>query len=237
MVVLGLAASRSRAQAMIGDGLVSINGAIARKPAQNVPDDAEVSVTGTSHAWVSRAALKLVHALDTFDLTPHGMALDIGASTGGFTQVLLARGAAHVHALDVGHSQFHDSLRGDPRVTVHEGVNARDLSPEMIPPPDWITCDVSFISLTKVLPPALDLARPGARLVALIKPQFEAGRAAIGKGGVVKDGEVHDTVCALIRQFIADSGWDVQGTTPSPITGSDGNREFLIAARRMAGSR
>jgi 23S rRNA (cytidine1920-2'-O)/16S rRNA (cytidine1409-2'-O)-methyltransferase len=235
MVALGLAPSRSRAQAMIASGVVTVNGTVATKPSRDVGENAEIAVSDTSHRWVSRAAFKLEHALDAFALTPHGMALDIGASTGGFTQVLLERGAAHVHALDVGHGQLHALLREDARVTVHEGVNARNLPAGLISPPDWITCDASFISLTKVLPPSLELARPGAVLVALIKPQFEAGRDAIGKGGIVKDPHIHVEVCTVIHGFLTGSGWQVQGIEPSPITGSDGNREFLVAASKPGG--
>ena len=234
LVVLGLAASRARARALIEAGVVTVAGRVARKPGQPVPADAEVAVTGDPCPWVSRAALKLLHALDTFALSPRGTALDLGASTGGFAQVLLAKGASRVYAVDVGHGQLHPRLRDDPRVVSLEGVNARDLSADLVPPPDWITADLAFISLVKALPAALALAGPGATLVALIKPQFEAGRAHVGRGGIVRDPEVHAAVRARIRDFLTGRGWRVTGETASPIEGGDGNREFLIAAVRPA---
>lgn len=229
MVDLGLAPSRARAQALIRAGAVSVDGRKAEKPSQRA--EGEIALTADPNPWVSRAALKLVHALDHFALSPRGMALDIGASTGGFTEVLLARGADHVHALDVGHDQIHPRLASDPRATVHEGVNARALPSGLIPPLDWIVTDVSFISLEKALPPALTLALPGAHLVALIKPQFEAGPEKVGKGGIVKDPAIHKEVCERIHTWLTGLGWQILGRTDSPITGSDGNREFLIAAR------
>ena len=195
----------------------------------------DVAVTA-GFPWVGRGALKLIHALDHFGLAPAGEALDIGASTGGFTQVLLARGAARVHALDVGHGQLDPALAADPRVVSLEGVNARALPAEVaarLPPPDWITADVSFISLTLALPPALALARPGAHLVGLIKPQFEAGPGHVRKG-IVRDPAVHAEVCGRIAAFLAAGGWQVLGVTTSPIAGGDGNREFLVAARLAA---
>jgi len=184
LVAEGLASSRSRAQDLIAAGAVQIDGRPADRPGQRTAGT--ISLSAAPLPWVSRAALKLLHALDRFDLTPAGHALDLGASTGGFTQVLLARGADHVHAVDVGHGQLHPRLAADPRVTVLEGTHARDLPPGL-PVFDWITADLSFISLEKALPVALQAARPGTRLVALIKPQFEAGRAAVGKGGIVRD--------------------------------------------------
>lgn len=229
LVEQGLAPSRARAQALIKEGAVTVDGAIAQKPSQRAVGD--IVVTADPNPWVSRAALKLELALDHFALVPSGMALDLGASTGGFTQVLLARGAGHVHALDVGHGQIHSSLTDDPRVTVHEGVNARALPPGLIPPLDWIVTDVSFISLDKALPPALALALPGAHLVALIKPQFEAGPAHVGKGGIVRDPAIHAEVCERVRSWLDGLGWRIIGVTGSPITGSDGNHEFLISAR------
>jgi 23S rRNA (cytidine1920-2'-O)/16S rRNA (cytidine1409-2'-O)-methyltransferase len=195
-----------------------------------VPDSAQVSVAADPNPWVSRAALKLVHALDEFGLAPHGTALDVGASTGGFTEVLLTRGAARVFALDVGHGQLHPRIAADPRVVSLEGVNARAIPEGLVPPVDWIVSDVSFISLEKALPGPLALARPGAMLVALIKPQFEAGRAHVGRGGIVRDAGVHATVCTRIREWLMRLGWQVTGEVPSPIEGGDGNREFLIAA-------
>lgn len=202
-----------------------IAGRPATRPATRT--EGEIELLG-DFPWVGRGALKLLHALDHFGLKPHGRALDIGASTGGFTEVLLARGAAHVMALDVGHGQLAPALRADPRVTVLEGVNARALPP--LDPPDWITTDVSFISLRLALPPALRLARPGAHLVALVKPQFEAGRDHVGKGGIVRDPAIRAHVCDDIAAFLGAEGWRVLGLADSPIPGGDGNREFLIAA-------
>lgn len=230
MVAEGLVTSRARAQALIADGSVMVAGTVVRKPGART--DGTITVTADPMPWVSRAARKLIHALTEFALAPSGIALDLGASTGGFVQVLLANGADNVHAVDVGHGQLHPQVAADPRVIVHEGINARDLPKGLLPPPDWITADLSFISLEKALPPALELARTGATLVALIKPQFEAGRAHIGKGGIVRDPIVHQLVCARIRDFLVERGWQVIGLTASPITGSDGNREFLIAAQK-----
>jgi 23S rRNA (cytidine1920-2'-O)/16S rRNA (cytidine1409-2'-O)-methyltransferase len=231
LVDLGLAESRARARALIEAGVVTVGGVVARKPSRTVSDDARVAVTADPNPWVSRAALKLVHALDAFGLTPRGTALDIGASTGGFTEVLLARGAERVFALDVGHGQLHPRIAADPRVVSLEGVNARCIPAGLVPPVDWIVADVSFISLEKALPGPLALARPGAVLVALIKPQFEAGRMHVGRGGIVRDPGVHQAVRARIRDWLTDLGWQVTGESPSPIEGGDGNREFLIAAR------
>lgn len=231
MVAEGLVPSRARAQALIAAGVVTVEGEIVRRPADRRPGT--IAVTAEPNPWVSRAALKLVHALDRLGLTPSGIALDLGASTGGFTQVLLARGADHVHAVDVGHGQLHPDVATDARVTNHEGINVRALPEGLSPPVDWITADLSFISLEKALPPALAVARSGAILVALIKPQFEAGRARVGKGGVVRDESVQTEVCARIRSFVESAGWAVLGETESPILGSDGNREFLIAARKQ----
>lgn len=230
LVAEGLAPSRARAQAMIKAGAVTVDGTAITKPADT--RSGALAVTA-SDPWVSRAAHKLLQALDTFGLEPAGVALDLGASTGGFTQVLLARGAAEVHAIDVGHGQLAPDIAADPRVHVYEGVNAKAL-PDTLPVPDWITVDLSFISLAKALPPALALARPGAHLVALIKPQFEAGRAHIGKGGIVKDTNVHDAVCDRVHTFLSEQHWTPLGLIESPILGSDGNREFLIAARKNA---
>lgn len=227
LVELGLAPSRARARTLIAAGAVLVDGRPATRPSARAEGRIEVT---EAFPWVGRGALKLLHALDTFGLTPHGRALDIGASTGGFTQVLLARGAERVTALDVGHGQLDPGLRADPRVTVLEGVNARALPP--LEPPDWVVADVSFISLTLALPPALELARPGATLVALVKPQFEAGRENVGRGGIVRDPTVHAAVCERIAEFLSARGWQVLGLTDSPIEGGDGNREFLIAARK-----
>ncbi|MEO1000404.1 MAG: TlyA family RNA methyltransferase [Pseudomonadota bacterium] len=233
LVAAGLAESRARAQALIAAGVVRVGGRPAEKASAEVADGAALEVTGNPNPWVSRAALKLVHALDHFGISTAGrVALDLGASTGGFTEVLLARGAAHVHAVDVGHGQLHPRLAGDPRVTLWEGVNARAL-PSALPRPGIVTADLSFISLTTALPPALVLAAPDADLIALIKPQFEAGKGAVGKG-VVRDPEVQAEVRARIAAFLRDAGWSVTGQAESPIAGGDGNREFLIAARKPA---
>lgn len=213
-------------------GAVTVDGAVARKPAQPVGPEARIALTAEPMPWVGRAALKLLHALETFGLTPRGVALDVGASTGGFTEVLLARGASQVHALDVGQGQIHPRLAADPRVVSLEGVNAREIPADLVPPVDWITADVSFISLEKALPGALALAKPGAVLVALIKPQFEAGRVHVGRGGIVRDPAVHAVVRARIRAWLERQGWQVTGECESPIEGGDGNREFLIAARK-----
>jgi 23S rRNA (cytidine1920-2'-O)/16S rRNA (cytidine1409-2'-O)-methyltransferase len=231
LVERGLAPSRARARALIAAGVVTVDGRAARRPAEAVGPEARIALTDDPCPWVSRAGLKLAHALDAFSLTPHGTALDLGASTGGFTEVLLARGAAHVHAIEVGHGQLAPRLRGDPRITLHEGVNARAIPQGLVPPVDWITADLSFIPLETALPPALALARPGATLVALIKPQFEAGPEHVGKGGIVRDPAVREAVCARIAAFLGARGREVLGTVPSPIEGGDGNREFLIAAR------
>jgi 23S rRNA (cytidine1920-2'-O)/16S rRNA (cytidine1409-2'-O)-methyltransferase len=233
MVELGLAPSRARARALIEAGAVLVDGRPVTRPAARA--GGAVAVTA-DFPWVGRGALKLLHALDHFGLAPCGEALDIGASTGGFTQVLLARGAARVHALDVGHGQLAPSLAADPRVVSLEGVNARALPAGLVaalPPQDWITADVSFISLTLALPAALALARPGAHLVALVKPQFEAGPGHVRKG-IVRDPAVHASASDRIAAFLTERGWQVLGVTTSPIAGGDGNREFLIAARRAA---
>ena len=232
LVSAGLADSRSRAQALISAGVVLVDGKVAKKPSQKV-GDAKLALTGNPNPWVSRAALKLAHALEEFDLSPEGaVALDVGASTGGFTEVLLANGATRVYALDVGHGQLHGRLKSDPRVVNIEGVNARDIPEGLIPPVGWIVTDVSFISLEKALPAALSLACTGATLVALIKPQFEVGRSGIGKGGIVKDATAQQAVRERIETFLEAGGWQVTHRGDSPITGSDGNREFLVAASK-----
>jgi 23S rRNA (cytidine1920-2'-O)/16S rRNA (cytidine1409-2'-O)-methyltransferase len=235
LVAAGHADSRVRAQRLIAAGAVTVDGTVARRSSQAVRPGATIAVAAEPMPWVSRAALKLLHALDTFDLHPRrAVAFDLGASTGGFTEVLLARGAARVVAIDVGHGQLHPRVAADPRVTVVEGVNVRTL-PEGLPPglpaPGFLTADLSFIGLAKALPASMALAAPGAVLVALIKPQFEAGPAAIGRGGLVKDPAVHAAVRADVRAFLSGAGWAVLGEAESPIAGGDGNREFLIAAR------
>jgi 23S rRNA (cytidine1920-2'-O)/16S rRNA (cytidine1409-2'-O)-methyltransferase len=232
LVARGLAPSRARAQALVAAGVVAVDGARAAKPAQSVDLASEITVSEDPCPWVGRGALKLLHALDAFGLTPaDAVALDLGASTGGFTEVLLARGAARVHAVDVGTAQLHPSLRADPRVSSHEGVNARDLRQLALPPLDWIVADVSFISLTLALPPALALARPGATLVALVKPQFEAGREAVGRGGLIRDPAALNAARARVRDFLTGAGWTVTHEGESPIAGGEGAKEFLLAAR------
>jgi 23S rRNA (cytidine1920-2'-O)/16S rRNA (cytidine1409-2'-O)-methyltransferase len=233
LVDRGLAESRSRAQALILAGKVFSAGRRIDKPGQTLPDDLALDVRGQDHSWVSRGGLKLAHALRHFDLSPAGrVCLDIGASTGGFTDVLLAHGAVKVHAVDVGHGQFAWSLRNDPRVVVHEKTNARYISAATIPDPiEALVCDASFIGLSTLLPAPLSLCVPGAWAVALIKPQFEAGREAVGRKGVVRDPAVHQAVCERVRAWWSGlPAWQVLGVTDSPITGPEGNREFLIAA-------
>ena len=231
LVQRGLYPSRARARDAILRGTVSVDGVVAAKPAQNITADAEIIINDDARSYVSRAALKLKAALDRFALDPKGRGcLDLGASTGGFTQVLLEQGARHVTAVDVGHGQMAEALRADPRVTVIEGLNARDIARDHAPDVEFITADVSFISLKLALPAALALARKGAPLVALIKPQFEAGREAVGKTGVIADPVVHDAVCRDIAQWLDEHGWRIIGLMPAPIEGGDGNREFLIGA-------
>ncbi len=240
LVDRGLVDSRARAQALIMAGKVFSDTRRIDKPGQALPADAPLTLRGEDHPWVSRGGLKLAHALAHFGLSPAGrVCLDIGASTGGFTDVLLAHGASRVYAVDVGHGQLDWKLRRDDRVTVLERTNARHLTAAEIPePPAALTCDASFIGLRTVLPASLDLAAPGAWLVALIKPQFEAGRAQVGKGGVVRDPAVHAAVCATIRDWLdALPDWRVLGVTPSPITGPEGNVEFLIAAEKAPARR
>ncbi len=231
----GLVESRTRAQALILAGLVFSGEARVAKAGDLLAGDAPLALRGQDHPWVSRGGLKLAHALAHFGLSAAGRrCLDIGASTGGFTDVLLDAGAAHVDAVDVGHGQLAWKLRQDPRVSVHERVNARRLDRSIIPAPiGALVCDASFIGLRVVLPAGLELCEPGGWAVALIKPQFEAGRGAIGSKGVVRDPAVHAEVCAVVREWWSGlAGWSVLGIEPSPITGPEGNREFLIAARR-----
>ncbi|MFT8676535.1 MAG: TlyA family RNA methyltransferase [Acetobacter sp.] len=234
LVDRGLVESRSKAQALIMAGLVFSGEKRIAKAGDPLAEDVALEVRGQDHPWVSRGGCKLAHALEYFDLSPEGRTcLDVGASTGGFTDVLLTHGARAVYAVDVGHGQLAWKLRSDPRVTVLEKCNARYLDNTLIPhPPEAIVCDASFIGLRTVLPAALALAAPGAWAVALIKPQFEAGRDQIGAKGVVRDVAVHDAVCATIQTWWQTlPGWQVLGIEPSPITGPEGNREFLIAAR------
>jgi 23S rRNA (cytidine1920-2'-O)/16S rRNA (cytidine1409-2'-O)-methyltransferase len=235
LVDRGLVESRTKAQALIMAGLVTASGRRVDKPGAALAEDAELTVAGRDHPWVSRGGLKLAFAFDNFAIPVNGaVALDIGASTGGFTDVLLAHGASLVHAVDVGRGQLAWKLRQDTRVVVHEGVNARHLTRAEIPEPtDLITCDASFIGLATVLPAPLSLAAEQAGLVALIKPQFEAGRSDIGKGGVVRDPAVHRGVCERASAWVAaQPGWGVIGIAESPIQGPAGNREFLLYARR-----
>ncbi len=233
IVDLDLAPSRARAQALVKAGVVMVGGAPARKASQTVASDVAITISGDPNPWVSRAGLKLAHAIDFWSLDPSGaVALDVGASTGGFTEVLLAKGATEVYALDVGHGQLHRSLQNHPRVHNLEGVNARAISPGLVPPIDWIVSDVSFISLTKALPGPLATAKPGARLVALVKPQFELSPKEIGKGGIVSDASAHDRAREAIKAFLTAAGWVVEGETDSPVLGGDGNKEFLVTAIR-----
>ena len=219
-------------------GLVFVGDMRVEKPGQMLALDVAIAVRGQDHPWVSRGGLKLVHGLRSFAIDPAGLVcLDVGASTGGFTDVLLTHGAAKVYAVDVGHGQLAWKLRQDPRVVVLEKTNARYLDSALIPEPvDLVVCDASFISLTVVLPAAMALAKPDARLVALIKPQFEVGKGEVGKGGVVRDPAQHAAVCAKIRGWLEAQAWRVLGLAESPITGPEGNREFLIAAAKGQGS-
>jgi 23S rRNA (cytidine1920-2'-O)/16S rRNA (cytidine1409-2'-O)-methyltransferase len=229
LVARGLCPSRARARDAVLRGTVKVDGEQAAKPSQPVGAGSVLTIEDPAQAYVSRAALKLKHGLAQFGISARAKAcLDIGASTGGFTQVLLEEGAAHVTAIDVGHGQM---KLMDPRITLIEGLNARDLCTEHIAGPvSLIVCDVSFISLRLALPPALALAEEGAVLVALIKPQFEAGREAVGKGGIVSDPAEHERVCGDVAEFLRGEGWRVLGVTASPVEGGDGNREFLIGA-------
>jgi len=231
LVEHGYAKSRSEAQAAIRAKLVRADGEAIEKPSQSLAAGASIEYA-KPHPYVSRGGLKLAAALEKFALSPEDrICLDIGASTGGFTEVLLAGGAAKVYAIDVGHGQLHPKLARDRRVVSREGVNARDLTKQNVPEaPDAIVADVSFIGLKLALPAALALAAPGAWLVALVKPQFEVGRFAIGKGGVVRDAKAQNAALEDIAAWIAASGWTILGHMESPIAGGEGNREFLIAA-------
>jgi 23S rRNA (cytidine1920-2'-O)/16S rRNA (cytidine1409-2'-O)-methyltransferase len=233
LVERGLAESRAKAQALILAGLVFSGERKIDKAGQPLAADAALEVRGKDHPWVSRGGIKLAHALEHFGWDVASMvALDVGSSTGGFTDVLLQKGAAKVFAVDVGTNQLAWKLRQDPRVVVHEKTNARHLTSAIVTEPvDLIVCDASFIGLAKVLDAALGLAKPGAGLIALIKPQFEAGRGEIGKGGVVRDPAVHERVCAEAARWLEARGWIVEGVERSPITGPEGNVEFLIGAR------
>ncbi|WP_052129763.1 TlyA family RNA methyltransferase [Sphingomonas sp. 35-24ZXX] len=234
LVERGLAESRARAQALILAGLVFVGERKVAKAGETVPGDAPIDVRGRDHPWVSRGGIKLAHALDHFKIDVTGMtAIDVGSSTGGFTDVLLTRGAAHVFAVDSGTNQLAWKLRQDDRVTVHEQTSARIITDAHITRPiDIVVCDASFIALDKVLPVPMSFARPGAWLAALIKPQFEVGRDQIGKGGVVRDPDLHAAVCDQVMRWLESIDWPVTGLTQSPITGPSGNVEFLVAAQK-----
>jgi len=234
LVARGLAESRAKAKAAIEAGGVTVDGAPARAASQAVSEEAVVTYVD-AFRWVGHGALKLERALDLWPVAVDGrVVLDVGASTGGFTEVCLDRGAAQVFAVDVGTGQLHPKVAADPRVANLEKTDARDLTPAVITEaPSLIVCDVSFISLSKVLPTALDLATPGADLITLVKPQFEAdGPKAVGKKGVVKDSEAHAAAVAKVREWLDESGWAVREVADSPITGGDGNVEFLLWAQK-----
>ena len=236
LVARGLAASRARARDAVRRGCVRVDGRLAEKPGQLVADATPVTIDDPAAAWVSRAALKLVAGLDRFALDPAGRTvLDLGASTGGFTQVLLQRGAGHVIAVDVGHGQMAEALVGDPRLSLMEGLNARDLARDHLAGRrvEAIVCDVSFISLRLALPAALSLAEPGAWGLFLVKPQFEVGRQHVGSGGLVRDlKRAQQCVADIAAWLAAGQGWSVLGHMAAPMTGSDGNQEYLLAARK-----
>ena len=236
LVDRGLAESRTRAQALILAGLAFVGDRKIDKAGQQVAGDAEISVKGRDHPWVSRGGIKLDHALAHLGWDVAGtIAIDVGSSTGGFTDVLLSRGAARIYAVDSGTNQLAWKLRQDDRVIVHEQTSARILTATHIPEPiDLIVCDASFIALSKVLPVPMSFARERARMVALIKPQFEVERHEVGKKGVVRDTALHARVCAEVREWLGSEGWDVLDTLESPITGPEGNVEFLIAAMKRA---
>ncbi|UOR07927.1 TlyA family RNA methyltransferase [Qipengyuania flava] len=234
LVDRGLVESRTRAQALVMAGLVFTGEQKLAKPGQQLPEGAPLDVRGRDHPWVSRGGIKLAHAIEHFALDPSGVtAMDIGSSTGGFTDVLLQGGAEHVFAVDSGTNQLAWKLRQDQRVTVLEQTSARILTPDMIDRPvTWVVCDASFIGLSKVLERPLELAQQDCRLVALIKPQFEVGREEVGRKGVVSDPALHRRVCNEVRAWVEGLGFEVQGIVESPITGPEGNVEFLISAER-----
>jgi len=244
LVERGLLPSRARAANEIRDGHVTVAGELAKKPAQLVADDDEIVLSSSVHGYVSRAALKLAHALDHFGIDVRDkFCLDIGASTGGFTQLLLERHAAHVTAVDVGHGQLVPALANNPRVLSLEGLNAKDLTREYLNPrPGIVTCDVSFISLQKAINPLLDLcmetrdlSQENMTLVLLIKPQFEVGKGNLGSGGIVRDPALHAEVCAKLSSWLRSKGqWEVFDPIESPILGGDGNKEFLMVAKLIS---
>jgi 23S rRNA (cytidine1920-2'-O)/16S rRNA (cytidine1409-2'-O)-methyltransferase len=231
----GLTPSRARARDAVLRGTVEVNGVVATKPHQQVGEGDIITLYDPAAGYVSRAALKLIAGLDAGNIDPKGKAcLDLGSSTGGFTQVLLERGARHVYAVDVGHDQLHPSLRNDSRVTSLEGVNGRDLTSEIIPEPiDLVVSDVSFVSILKVIFPALTLCSPGAEAVILIKPQFEVGREHIGKGGIVTDDAAITAATERIAAAMGEAGWGFRFAVASPIAGGDGNRETVAGFRRQ----
>ncbi len=232
LVDRGLAESRAKAQAYIMAGLVMAGGQKIEKPGQKIASDLKIDLKGKDHPWVSRGGIKLDHAIGHFDIDVTGMTgIDVGSSTGGFTDVLLSREASKVYAVDSGTNQLAWKLRQDDRVVVHEQTSARILTADHIPEAvDIIVCDASFISLSKVLERPMEFAKDGAVLIALIKPQFEVGRDEVGKGGVVRDIKLHQRVCGEVNQWLTDKGWTVSGIVKSPITGPKGNVEFLITA-------
>jgi 23S rRNA (cytidine1920-2'-O)/16S rRNA (cytidine1409-2'-O)-methyltransferase len=234
LLARGLVDSRARAQAEIEAGHVRSGAHVVTKPSERLAEDALLTLEGVAVPYVSRGGLKLAHALDRFEIDVKGrIALDVGASTGGFTEVLLARGAKRVYAVDVGHGQLHPRLRADARVIALEGLDARKLTRVHVPEaPDLVTVDVSFISILKVLPALLALAAPDALFVVLVKPQFEVGRAKIGEGGIVRDVSAREEAVARVRTFLEERGLSVLGVAESPITGGDGNVEYLLAAER-----
>lgn len=233
LVARGLFESRAAAQAAIAAGRVKVDGQTVRKASESISRDAQIEAEA-AHPYVSRGGLKLAHALDTFGINVTGKTcLDLGASTGGFSDVLLQRGAAHVTAIDVGHGQLHPRIAADPRVSAFEGLNARDLTATQLKAaPEVIVCDLSFVSLHKVLPVPLSLAAPGAVLIALFKPQFEVGPENVGKGGIVTDDAAVAKALARFPGFLSENGWQVEAPIPSPIEGGDGNREYFFLARR-----
>jgi len=236
LVERGLAETRAAAQRLVMAGLVFSGDRRLDKPGHAIVADTVLEVRGQPHPYVSRGGLKLAKALDHFAIPVAGrVALDVGASTGGFTDLLLQRGARRVYAVDVGTNQLAWKLRSDPRVVSMEKTNIRDVTHRQVPEPiDLVVCDASFIGLRTALPPALALAAPGAHLVALIKPQFEVGKGRVGKGGIVRDPALHQEVCATISDWLAaQPGWRVLGIVDSPIEGAEGNREFLVSARRV----
>jgi 23S rRNA (cytidine1920-2'-O)/16S rRNA (cytidine1409-2'-O)-methyltransferase len=235
LVERGLVESRAKAQALIMAGKVFAGERKLAKAGESIAENQALEVRGQDHPWVSRGGLKLAHALEAFGLDPTGLTcLDVGASTGGFTDVLLQHGAARVYAVDVGHGQLAWKLRNDPRVVVLERTNARTLTAEQVPEPvDLLVCDASFIGLEVLLPAPLALTAPGAVMAVLIKPQFEVGKERVGKGGVVRDPALHEEVCQRIEAWVAaQPGWTVEGVVESPVTGPEGNKEFLLVARK-----